>query len=271
MDYKRASREELEQLADRKEGEAICELGERYLHGTDGGEVNGAKAYKFFHRGEKMGLSRAYAGLGDMYQKGIYVARNEKLAREYYDKAGDTGITDAEIRSKLDQAEAARKGESYGRAKSLCREVMHTVEQICSGGLKYSGNGDVSDFLIEANWILAYTAFSEQDYTTMDAHLEFDGIYGRFPWSLYLAAVSHRIRQSPPVVLEQDLQMLCRVKENQNLSREERGDICAMIGDLAADGYGAGMGIKPEQAGAYYEEAMNCGNQYGRERYYEIN
>lgn len=302
MDYKRASREELERLANSKDGEAVCELGERYLYGTDGYEVNVTKAYQLFHKGEKMGLPRAYAGLGEMYQKGLFFARNENLAREYYKKAGIPypvmdpppvpnpppvpdpppvpnplpdpavhAVTYTDLKSKLETAEAARKGEAYGRAKSLCYEAIHTVEQICSGMIRYSGNEDVTDFLIEANWILAYTAFNEQDYSKMEDHLAFDGVYGRYPWSLYLAAVVHRIINSPPAVMEQDLQMLNRVKENQNLSRMERGDIWAMIGDLAADGYGARSGIKPNQARVYYEEAMNCGNQYGRERYYEMN
>lgn len=280
MDYKSASREELERLANSKDGEAICELGERYLYGTDGYEVNLTKAYRLFHRGETMGLARAYAGLGEMYQKGLYFARNENLAREYFDKAGipyhgstppePVTITYADIRSKLDAAESARKGESYGGAKNLCQEVVHTVEQIRSGAVRYSGNEDVTDFLIETNWILAYTAFNEQDYSKMEEHLAFDGVYGRFPWSLYLAAVAHRIVGVPSAVLEQDLQMLDRVKGNQNLSQAERGDVYAMIGDLVADGHGTGSGIKPKQAKAYYEEAMNCGNQYGRERYHEM-
>lgn len=282
MDYRSASREELEHLANSKDGEAVCELGERYLYGRDGREVNVTKAYHLFHKGEEMGLPQAYVGLGEMYREGRFFAKNEGLAREYYKKAGvpypdqtsqsDSvvhSITYTDIKSKLNAAEAARKGEDYGRTKTLCYEAIHTIEQIRSGKINYNGDGDVTDFLIEANWILAYTAFNEQDYSKMEDHMAFDGVYGRFPWSLYLAAAAHRIINSPRAVMEQDLQMLNMVKDNQNLSREERGDIWAMIGDLAADGYGAGSGISSKQARAYYEEAMNCGNQYGRERYYE--
>lgn len=293
MDYKRASNEELERLVNSKDGEAVCELGERCLRGTGGHEVNLTRAYQLFHKGEKMGLIRAYVGLGEMYQKGLFFAQNERLAREYYQKAGipyhvesstsskssetsssdlvENVIKDTDIKSKLDDAENARKGEDYGRAKNLCYEILNATDQIRSGKLYYSGNGDVDELSIAANWILAYTAFNEQNYSKMEAHLAIDGVYALHPWGVYLAAVAHRITNSPPVVIEQDVQMLTSVKANQNLSQEERGDICDMLGELIAEGYGVKFGIRARAAKAYYGEAMNCGNVHGRQRYYEIN
>lgn len=282
MDYSNASNQELEHLVNNKDGDAICELGERCMYGTRGHEVNLTRAYQLFHKGEKMGLSRAYVGLGEMYRNGIRFAKNEDIARGYYKKAGvpyptgamggqqkrrNNGITYTDIKSKLDSAEKARKGADYSTARGLCNEVIHTINSILSRAMTYSGNEDVEDFLIEANWILAYTAFNEQNYSQMDNYLAFEGVQGLHPWGVYLAAVSHRIMQSPSEVMEQDLQMLITVKGNQNLSQDERGDICAMIGDLITDGYGVKFGIKAKMARSYYEEAMYCGNEYVKDQY----
>lgn len=297
MDYKGASNEELERLVNSKDGEAICELGERCLHGTGGHEINLTRAYQLFHKGEKMGISRACAGLGEMYQKGLFFAPNERLAREYYQKAGipyhldsptyqsaqissgqtttsgsvENVMKDTDIKSMLEAAETARGGKDYSRAKNMCNEVLNTIDQIRYGKLRYSGDRDVDEFSIAANWILAYTAFNEQDYSKMEEHLAVDGVYALHPWGVYLAAVAHRITNSPAIVIEQDVQMLINVKGNQNLSQEERGDICDMLGELVAEGYGVKFGIRAGAAKAYYEEAMNCGNVHAGQRYYEIN
>ena len=67
MDYKNATIEELESLVNQKDGEAICELGERCLYGRGGIAINPSKAYKMFHKGENIHMPRAYAGLGEMY------------------------------------------------------------------------------------------------------------------------------------------------------------------------------------------------------------
>ncbi|RKI43696.1 sel1 repeat family protein [bacterium D16-51] len=303
MDYSTASNEELERLVNNKDGDAICELGERCMYGTGGHEMNLTRAYQLFHRGEKMGLPRAYIGLGEMYRNGIRLAKNEDVAKQYYKKAGvpyperesalqqqknsmfqtpskiqspgnliSEGITYAEIKSKLDSAEQARMGRDYCRAGILCMEVIGIAKDVLSGAVNYSGSGDVEDFLTEANWILAYAAFNEQNYLEMDHYLTFRGVLEAHPWGAYLKAAAHRSMQSPPALLEQDLQMMFAiVSGNRNLSQDERGDICAMIGDLISDGYGVNFGMEAGMAKSYYEEAMNCGNEYAKERYQEIN
>lgn len=88
MNYLNMTNEELEYRVNNKDGEAICELGERYLYGKNGCSQNYAKAYQMFHKGEKMRISRAYIGLGEMYRTGTYMAKNEEIAKEYYQKAG---------------------------------------------------------------------------------------------------------------------------------------------------------------------------------------
>lgn len=88
MNYPNMSNEELEKLVNQKDGEAICELGERCLYGTKGHEKNLTRAYQLFHKGEKLGMQRAYLGLAQMYEQGIYLAQNSNLANQYYQKAG---------------------------------------------------------------------------------------------------------------------------------------------------------------------------------------
>lgn len=296
MDYANMSNEELEQLSNNKDADAICELGERCLYGTGGHEVNLTRAYQLFHKGEKMGLPRAYLGLGEMYRNGMRFAKNENLAKEYYKKAGvpypaDTvasqpqkaaaaipvqsdftsaGVTYADIKLKLDSAEQARGNGDYGRAQFLCNEVLHTVNDILSGAMNYSGNQNIRDLLTEANWILAYTAFNKQNYSEMDNYLAVNGVQRLHPWGVYLSTIGHRNMQLPSSVIEQDLQMLIMARKNQNLSQDERGDVCAMIGDLVFDGYGARSGLTAPMAKAYYEEAMRCGNEYAKEMFAQI-
>lgn len=91
MDYKSITTEELEQMIrqkGQKDGEALCELGERYLYGKNGTMANPTKAGRLFEKAEKLGEKRAYAGLAEMYHKGIFFIKNEDIAREYYAKAG---------------------------------------------------------------------------------------------------------------------------------------------------------------------------------------
>lgn len=296
MDYASMSNEELEQLVNNKDADAICELGERCLYGTGGHEVNLTRAYQLFHKGEKMGLPRAYLGLGEMYRNGMRFAKNENLAREYYKKAGapypantvapqpqkaaaampvqpnfiNAGVTYADIKLKIDSAEQARGNGDYGRARFLCNEVLHTVNDILSGAMNYSGSQNVRDLLTKANWILAYTAFNEQNYLELDNYLAANGVQESHPWGVYLSAIGHQNMQAPPSVIEQDLQMLIMVNNNQNLSQTERGDVCAMIGDLIFDGYGAMSGLTVEMAKFYYEEAMYCGNEYAKEVFQQL-
>lgn len=339
MDYSSISNEELERLVNNKDGDAICELGERCLYGKNGHKVNLTRAYQLFHKGEKMGLSRAYIGLGEMYRNGWYMAQNEQLARDYYSKAGtpypemgninsvnqnfskevkkdinkqeqfgvinsssvtksqmgsqvfaqtnrQAGVQKAnvngkgnsgnklqyqDIKSKLDSAEKARKKDEYDITKRFCNEVIRDVHNIESGMVDYIGNEDIEDFLIDAYWILAFTAFNEKKYSDMENYLSMDNVQAVHPWGIYLIAVSHQMIPSSSILLEQDLQMLLTVSRSINLSPTERGDVCAMIGDLIREGYGEKSGISPDMAKSYYEDAVQLGNEYAKDCLYEMN
>ena len=51
MNYQSISNEELEKMVANKDGEAICELGERFLYGKNGSPQNLTRAYQLFHKG----------------------------------------------------------------------------------------------------------------------------------------------------------------------------------------------------------------------------
>lgn len=273
MDYSNISNEELEKMADNKDSNAICELAERCMYGKNGHEVNLTRAYRLLHKGEKMGLSRAYVGLGEMYRKGIYFHKNENIARDYYQKAGVPypesvqGITAADILDKLKTAENARENEKYNSTKVLCDEICNIISNIRSGVISYQGNEDVEKLLAETYWILAYTAFNEQNYQALDDYLNKKGVLNLHPWGTYLSVIGHRNMNFDDIKIEQDLQKLLEAKKNSNLSQDERGDICAMIGDLILEGYGNSLGLTTDSAKKFYEEGMHCGNDYAKERY----
>lgn len=295
MDYKSASNQQLEELVAKKDGEAICELGERCLYGTNGTPKNLTRAYQLFHKGEKMGLSKAYVGLAKMYENGWLFAKNENLAREYYKKGNVPGqgpeqeifvnkqdtiltaemiqsnpssvITEQQFVSRLDDAEKSRAGGDYENAKKICREIFRDVTNVQSKTLDYQGNIDVDEFEIQANWIMAYTSYNEQNYQDMEKYFLQDNVSALHPWGWYLFTASHKIMQQADIVIEQDLQTLIMTCQNRNLSQSQRGDFNVMIADLIMEGYGKSTGMDEEAAKNYYLEAINCGNEYAKEQY----
>lgn len=87
MDYRKISLEELEQLAAKKDGQALCELGRRYQFGEGGAEQNYTLAYRMYHKAEKLNIKDAFLALGQMYENGEYFAKSVQIAEDYYKKA----------------------------------------------------------------------------------------------------------------------------------------------------------------------------------------
>lgn len=320
MDYTNATNEELEQLVKQKDAEAICELAERCMNGTKGHPQNLTRAYQLFHKGEKMGLQKAYLGLATMYEHGIYFAKNINIANEYYQKAGgqpipvqpayqkayeqptpvqstyqqvseqqvsvqsatatsenrkrlenaeqsrQQGIDTSQIKVKIELAENARVQENFSLTRKECNEAIKMLDDIESGIVSSWGTDDLDVLRIDAYWVLAFAAFNEQKISDMEKYLAKDGVQALHPWGAYLAAVVHRNMQSPDIVLQQDLQALIMVSQNPNLSVEEKGDICLMIGDLILSGIGENFGHTINVAHEYFIEAANCGSQYAKEQ-----
>ena len=81
MDYKSITTEELEQMVrqkGQKDGEALCELGERYLYGKNGTMANPTKAGRLFEKAEKLGTaSKPVIFYGDF--SGLAIKETESM------------------------------------------------------------------------------------------------------------------------------------------------------------------------------------------------
>ena len=118
----------------------------------------------------------------------------------------------------------------------------------------------------EVKWVLAYVSYNEQRYDVMEQLLMQPQVLERHPWGTYLIALGHRMQQSDNNQMSQDLQMLIQNSQNINLTMEEKGDINVMIASLLSEGYGNAIGMSLQDAGMYYQEAANCGNEYAKEQ-----
>lgn len=296
MDYKSITTEELEQMIrqkGQKDGEALCELGERYLYGKNGTMANPTKAGRLFEKAEKLGEKRAYAVLAEMYHKGIFFIKNEDIAREYYAKAGmsfpqneppqpdpseppqvvspghqsaGSQITEMEILDLIRDAQMCREKEDYETAKRICGSLLQQLNDIRVGQMGYQGGRSVDELEAEVKWVLAYVSYNEQRYDDMEQLLMQPQVLERHPWGTYLIALGHRMQQSDNNQMSQDLQMLIQNSQNINLTMEEKGDINVMIASLLSEGYGNAIGMSLQDAGMYYQEAANCGNEYAKEQ-----
>ena len=299
MDYLNTTNEQLEQLVNNKDGYAICELAERCILGSKGHEQNLMRAYQLYHKGEKMGFSEAYAGLASMYEYGVYLAKNQKLAAEYCNKAGiaypppnplswrmpppnpepmpasgdNAAFAITDIEKCNASAEEARKQGDYYRAKELCNNAINKINDTLRRTdifIQENERDEIDNLKINAYWTLAFTAYNEQQFDEMDRYLAQDDVIALHPWGAYLKAVAHRITQAPQNVLQQDLQLLVAVSNNSRLSKEEKGDVCQMIGDLILDGIGNEFNYNRSNAYEYYKMAAECGNAYASEQLSKI-
>lgn len=284
MDFSNKTNSELESLVSQGDIDAICELANRYMYGVNGSEKNPTRAYQLLHKGEKRGDKRAYLGLAKMYENGLYFAKNQNLANQYYEKAGVQTTVNKQvevqqtkvqkvapsggndIRSKIEKAEKAREQSNYHLAKQECKEVLNMLDEISAGTRIYSGQEDIDRLRIDTYWVLAYTAFNQQKINKMDTYLSQEGVKALHPWGVYLSALTHRCSSDSKKVLEQDLQLLIQVSENQNLSMMEKSDVEMMIADLIMDGYGKSSGCTTQTAYDYYAKSAAHGNAYAQEQ-----
>lgn len=275
MDYKSAATEELEQIVrqpnGQKNGEVLCELGERYLYGTNSTKVNHMRAFQFFSKGEKLGEKRAYAALAEMYYNGILFPKNEDVAKEYYMKAGiqppaQSDNIEQRIESCLNDAETYRQNEQYTDAKNICGSLLSQIDDIRTGKVNYQGSKSADELEAEVKWLLAYISYNEQRYDDMEQLLLQPYVLQRHPWGIYLMTIGHRILQKDSSQIARDLQMLIQNSKSANMSMQEKGDTNLMIAELLSEGFANMVGMNPQDARAYYQEAANCGNAYAREQ-----
>ncbi len=295
MDYINMSNDELEVLVNKKDGEAICELAERYMYGKGGCEKNLTRAYQLLHKGEKLNLKRAYIYLGQMYENGIYFAKNEDLAKEYYAKAGynpvkkkdqgegggtktqqqqpiilepivyDMCVSLDSINRNLSKLETLTEQGQLNTVKKACGDILNSLNEVQSGRMVCSGDGDVDVICADTYWILTHVAFIEQSVNEFENYLSMDGVIARHPWSAYLAVSMHINVVVTDNVLEQDLQTLLQVTDkNPNFTTSQKADAEMMIGNLIIHGYGRNSGCNHAMAYDYYNRAASKGNQYAK-------
>lgn len=308
MDYTTISNEELEHEVQQKNGDAICELGLRYLNGTHGITANPTKGYRLLHKAEKLEIQKAYQALGDMYRYGIFFAQKKELAEKYYQLAGvdwnsptllpdptpepiptidptppgrtgDTGkvvsgnsgsvVLEQTFQDALQQAGSLREQKDYVTARQKCQEVLRLADSVCQGTSSYCGAQKAEWWLGEANFLLGYICFNEQNYSEMEQYLGKKDVLEQHPWARYLITVAHQMIQAPKDTLQTDLQNLLQINREQ-LSIADKGDICVMIAELITAGYGSMLGIEADKAALYYKEAMDCGNEYAQQCYYNL-
>lgn len=309
MDYTRISNEELEHEVQQKNGDAICELGLRYLNGTHGITANPTKGYRLIHKAEKLEIQKAYQALGDMYRYGIFFAQKKELAEKYYQLArvdwnsptllpaptpepipkieptppgmtgGDDGkgvsgnsdsvVLEQTFQDALQQAGSLREQKDYVTARQKCQEVLRLADGVCQGTSSYCGAQKAEWWIGEANFLLGYICFNEQNYSEMEQYLGKKDVLEQHPWARYLITVAHQMIQAPKDTLQTDLQNLLQINREQ-LSIADKGDICVMIAELITAGYGSMLGIEADKAALYYKEAMDCGNEYAQQCYYNL-
>lgn len=308
MDYTTISNEELEHEVQQKNGDAICELGLRYLNGTHGITANPTKGYRLLHKAEKLEIQKAYQALGDMYRYGIFFAQKKELAEKYYrlagvdwnsptllpaptpepiptieptppGRTGDTGkvvsgnsgsvVLEQTFQDALQQAGSLREQKDYVTARQKCQEVLRLADSVCQGTSSYCGAQKAEWWLGEANFLLGYICFNEQNYSEMEQYLGKKDVLEQHPWARYLITVAHQMIQAPKDTLQTDLQNLLQINREQ-LSIADKGDICVMIAELITAGYGSMLGIEADKAALYYKEAMDCGNEYAQQCYYNL-
>ena len=148
--------------------------------------------------------------------------------------------------------------------------MLRLADSVCQGTSSYCGAKKAEWWISEAYFLLGYICFNEQNYKEMEQYLGQKDVFEQHPWGRYLVAAAHQMTQAPQAALQTDLQNLLQINREQ-LPIADKGDICAMIADLIIAGYGSMLGIGADKAAVYYKEAMDCGNEYAKQCYYNLN
>lgn len=185
--------------------------------------------------------------------------------------SGNSGsvVLEQTFQDALQQAGSLREQKDYVTARQKCQEVLRLADSVCQGTCSYCGVQKAEWWLGEANFLLGYICFNEQNYSEMEQYLEKKDVLEQHPWARYLITVAHQMIQAPKDTLQTDLQNLLQINREQ-LSIADKGDICVMIAELITAGYGSMLGIEADKAALYYKEAMDCGNEYAQQCYYNL-
>lgn len=300
MDYQNMSNEELERYVANKDGAAICEMAGRCLAGSKGMQQNYTRAYQLYHKGEKMGLKEAYLGLAQMYEHGIGLIRNQRLADEYRRLAGEdvtsgsfsplqkgqemgqaepyTGgqsfaqsmkssvpqeiVTVKRLAEDLNQIEKMKEEKRYSEARQQLQQFFDLLLEIQNGRRSLETGVDVELWKVNAYWILGHIGYLESDYQNAEHAFRQPGVLEMYPWAAYLIAIMHKVQGHSGSELESDLALLQAAQANTQLNDKELGDVLGMIGDLYLSGIGVQDKDRLIMAYNYYSQAKDLGNYY---------
>lgn len=296
-DYSEKTAEELEALVYGKDMDATCELAQRCLHGTRGIIKNPTRAYLLYHKGEKRQHPGAYLGLAYMYENGIYFAKSQFLANEYYKKAGVASSSNNNVDSEVDivreqitqnlvqsmtreeasavfinqlrqtiqQAEVLRQQSRYLDAKNVLQTIRNDILSCHNEEISQSVKDEIDRLEIDCNWLSGFVNFNEQNFTEALQYFAMNGVAALYPWSVYLSSIIHQMQKVSSNVLVEDLKCLKEIQNNQNLSPQEKGDVLGMIAEIHMTGISDLEGDSRNCAYHYYSEAVKYGNQYAEE------
>ena len=88
--------EEIAKLAEKGDAFAQAYLGMCFQFGEKGFSVDSIKAFEWYTKGAQQGCKEAQYALGDCYNYGIGIDKDEKKSFEYYLKAAEQGMPEAE-------------------------------------------------------------------------------------------------------------------------------------------------------------------------------
>lgn len=248
-----------------------------------------------------MGLKEAYLGLAQMYEQGIGLVRNQRLAAEYRRLAGEdvklgsfsslqtgqemgqaepyTGgqslaqpmqslipqeiVTVKRLAEELNQIEKIKEEKRYSEAGQLLQQFFDLLSEVQSGRKAADAGVNLEMWKVNAFWILGHISYLESDYPNAEHAFRHPGVLEMYPWAAYLIAIMHRAQGYSGGELEPDLALLQTAEANVQLNDGERGDVLGMIGDLYLLGVGGQNGDKINLAFHYYSQAKDLGNYYG--------
>ncbi len=134
---------------------ALVDLGNRYLHPSDGSKTDVPRAIQRYQRAAELGDGRAQAILGDIYSGGAWVAADYQQAVKWYRLAADQGQRDGEFglaaRYVLGQGVAADPAEAFRWFKAAA-EQGHANAQYDLGRLYEVGRGTSRDLSLAVHY-----------------------------------------------------------------------------------------------------------------------
>ena len=148
------SLEELTEMADAGDANALFELGMRFYEG-DGVEQSQENAFLLWKKAATQGLALAQCNLGACYGNGYGVKQSYKKAAEWYKKAAEQGDPDAQLNLGIYYYNGNGVRQSYEKAVQLYKKAAeqgNASAQFCLGVCYEFGEGVEQSYEKAAEW-----------------------------------------------------------------------------------------------------------------------